>query len=88
MRLARGPGCLGQALALTLDDSGRRLGDPEAFRGAAEVQFLGHGDEVAEVTQFHAIDTYGILISSQAILDATRRAFLDCCDATSLEGLR
>ena len=66
----------------------RRLGHAEAFRGAAEVQFLGHGDEVAEVTQFHAIDTYGILISSQAILDATRRAFLDCCDATSLEGLR
>lgn len=29
VRLARGPGCLGQALALTLDDSGRRLGDPE-----------------------------------------------------------
>ncbi len=25
-RLARGPGCLGQALALTLDDSGRRFG--------------------------------------------------------------
>lgn len=28
-RLARGPGCLGQALALTLDDSGRRLGEPD-----------------------------------------------------------
>jgi DNA-3-methyladenine glycosylase len=27
-RLARGPGCLGEALALTLDDSGRRFGDP------------------------------------------------------------
>ena len=27
-RLARGPGCLGQALGLTLDDSGRRLGEP------------------------------------------------------------
>ncbi|MFT4294033.1 MAG: DNA-3-methyladenine glycosylase [Micropruina sp.] len=29
VRLARGPGCLGQALALTLADSGRRLGEPE-----------------------------------------------------------
>lgn len=28
VRLARGPGCLGQALALTLDDSGRRFGEP------------------------------------------------------------
>ena len=28
-RLARGPGCLGQSLALTLDDSGRRLGEPD-----------------------------------------------------------
>lgn len=27
VRLARGPGCLGQALALTLDDSGRRIGE-------------------------------------------------------------
>ncbi|MFT3860605.1 DNA-3-methyladenine glycosylase [Micropruina sp.] len=26
-RLARGPGCLGQVLALTLDDSGRRFGE-------------------------------------------------------------
>lgn len=29
VRLARGPGCLGQALALTLADSGRRLGEPD-----------------------------------------------------------
>ena len=29
VRLARGPGCLGQALALTLDDSGRRIGEGE-----------------------------------------------------------
>lgn len=28
VRLARGPGCLGQALGLTLADSGRRLGEP------------------------------------------------------------
>ncbi|MBP8920647.1 MAG: DNA-3-methyladenine glycosylase [Micropruina sp.] len=28
VRLARGPGCLGQALGLGLDDSGRRLGEP------------------------------------------------------------
>ena len=28
-RLARGPGCLGQALGLTLADSGRRLGEPD-----------------------------------------------------------
>lgn len=27
VRLARGPGCLGQALALTLDDSGRLIGE-------------------------------------------------------------
>ena len=27
-RLARGPGCLGQVLALSLNDSGRRLGEP------------------------------------------------------------
>lgn len=28
VRLARGPGCLGRALGLTLEDSGRRLGEP------------------------------------------------------------
>ena len=29
------------------------LGDVEAFRCPAEVQFLGRGDEVTEVAQFH-----------------------------------
>ena len=31
----------------------RRLGDVQAGRGAAEMQLLGHGDEVAEMAQFH-----------------------------------
>jgi len=30
-----------------------RLGDAQLLCGAAEVQFLGDGDEVAQVTQFH-----------------------------------
>ena len=31
-----------------------RLGDAQQLCGAAEVQFLGHRDEVAQVTQFHS----------------------------------
>ena len=31
----------------------RRLGDVKASRGSAEVQHVGHGDEVPEVPEFH-----------------------------------
>ena len=31
----------------------RRLLHPQAFSGACDVAFLGHGDEVAEVPEFH-----------------------------------
>ncbi|MNT87679.1 hypothetical protein D3C72_2281270 [compost metagenome] len=31
----------------------RRLGDAQLLGGSTEVQFLGHGDEVAQMSQFH-----------------------------------
>jgi hypothetical protein len=31
----------------------RRLGDVEPLGGLAEVEFLGHGDNVAEVSKLH-----------------------------------
>lgn len=46
--LARGPGCLGQVLALTLADSGRRLGEPglELSAPAAAVGVIASGPRV------------------------------------------
>ncbi len=48
VRLARGPGCLGQALALTLDDSGRTVGtgDLRLIDPAGEVGTLAAGPRV------------------------------------------
>lgn len=33
----------------------RRLGDPQPFSGPAEVQFFGHGDEVAQLSDLHDV---------------------------------
>lgn len=50
----------------------RRLGDPQALGGAAEVQLLGDGDEIAQVPEFHAappIRSFYISIVSINILE-------------------
>jgi len=42
----------------------------QARRGATEVEFLGHGDEITEVAEFDAfVHMYGISISISKVLD-------------------
>ncbi|ANZ41521.1 hypothetical protein BBK82_41800 [Lentzea guizhouensis] len=45
----------------------RRLGHVQAFGGAAEVPFLGDGDEVAQVAEFHGIDTCRVSVGAKCV---------------------
>jgi hypothetical protein len=71
-RLPLGPGFL---LELADRDTQRRLGHVQPFRGAAEVQLLGDGDEVAEVAKLgHAGGRYPA-IDAQWVMSAYLLSF-------------
>src|SRR5262245_38364040 len=62
----------------------RRLGDVESGGGAAEVQFFGHGDEVAQVAELHGRQLYPRRIDVIRRKYRTMRATAYLCNSINI----